>query len=166
MNFEQVNVLIVDDNPHMRTVLSEILKAVGVRRPREAGDVESAWALLKSETVDVALVDLLMAPNDGFDLIRRIRTAKDSPNVYLPIVAVSAHTTERFVEAARDAGAHEVVAKPVTARAVLERLRLTVGAPRPFVRSTDFFGPDRRRRNDPAYEGPFRRAADRGAVAI
>lgn len=166
MNFEQVNVLIVDDNPHMRTVLSEILKAVGVRRPREAADAESAWALLKAERIDVAFVDLLMAPTDGLDLIRRVRTAKDSPNVYLPIIVVSAHTTERHVEAARDAGAHEVVAKPVTARAVLERLKLTAASPRPFVRSDDFFGPDRRRRHDPSYEGPFRRAADRDAVEI
>jgi hypothetical protein len=35
--------------------------------------------------------------------------------------------------------------------------------PRAFVRTPDYFGPDRRRRNDPNYEGPRRRASDRSA---
>jgi hypothetical protein len=35
-----------------------------------------------------------------------------------------------------------------------------VDHPRPFVRCNDYFGPDRRRRDDPGYTGPFRRVAD------
>lgn len=163
---EKVNVLIADDNPHMRAVLSEVLKSVGVRRPREASDGEAAWSLLKRDKPDLAFVDLLMRPCDGLELIRRIRTAPDSPDIYLPIIVVSAHTTEQHVAAARDAGAHEVVAKPITARAVLERLDLVIRRPRPFVRSGDFFGPDRRRRNDPGYDGPRRRAKYRPSIEL
>ena len=65
---------------------------------------------------------------------------------------------------ARDAGVNEFMAKPLTARGVLERLALVIDHPRPFIRSDDYFGPDRRRRTDPRYDGPWRRAGDKGEV--
>jgi two-component system chemotaxis response regulator CheY len=73
---------------------------------------------------------------------------------------ITGHLTVRRIAEARDAGVNEFVAKPITARSVLDRLQLIIDHPRPFVRTDDFFGPDRRRRNDPAYDGPLRRKAD------
>jgi hypothetical protein len=43
---------------------------------------------------------------------------------------------------------------------VIERLHEVIEHPRPFVRSGDYFGPERRRRRDPTYKGPLRRATD------
>ena len=65
---------------------------------------------------------------------------------------------------ARDVGVNEFLSKPVTARGVLERIAQVVDNPRPFVRSAGYFGPDRRRRADPNYNGPRRRASDRGSA--
>lgn len=166
MPLQNVNALVVDDVPNMRTLIAEILKAVGVRRPREAADGDAAWAILKAEPIDVIFLDLLMKPVGGLEFARRVRTAPDSPNVYVPIVVISGQTTEKAVEEARDAGVNEIVAKPITARTVLERLKLVVEHPRPFVRSGSFVGPDRRRRADPGYHGPYRRSADRAEVKI
>jgi len=50
--------------------------------------------------------------------------------------------------------------KPITARAVLSRIQAVIFKPRAFVRTDAYFGPDRRRVNDPHYTGPFRRADD------
>ncbi len=47
-----------------------------------------------------------------------------------------------------------------TGRGVIERISLVVDHPRPFVRSKTYFGPDRRRRVDPHWPGPHRRATD------
>ena len=77
---------------------------------------------------------------------------------------ITGHSTERRVHEARDAGVNEFMAKPLTARGVLERLALVIDHPRPFIRSDDYFGPDRRRRTDPRYDGPWRRAGDKGEV--
>jgi DNA-binding response OmpR family regulator len=65
---------------------------------------------------------------------------------------------------ARDAGVNEFVAKPVTARTLLDRIVATIYRPRAFVRTKDYFGPDRRRRADPDYAGPLRRAAELEAL--
>ncbi len=56
--------------------------------------------------------------------------------------------------------------KPVTARAVLDRLNNVIFKPRPFIRTAEYFGPDRRRRQDPAFEGPWRREGDAQLAAV
>ena len=65
------------------------------------------------------------------------------------------------MQEARDVGVNEFLSKPVTARGVLERIAQVVDNPRAFVRTPAYFGPDRRRRADPNYTGPKRRASDK-----
>ena len=83
----------------------------------------------------------------------------------IPVIMITGHSTMRRVAEARDAGVNELLAKPLTARGVLERLNRIVEHPRPFIRTADYFGPDRRRRADPKFAGPWRRSTDT-AVAI
>ena len=89
-----------------------------------------------------------------------LRNAPDSPNQMIPVIMVTGHSTERRVREARDAGVNEFVAKPVTARGVLERIHEVIDHPRPYVRRDDYFGPDRRRHEDAGYLGPRRRSGD------
>src|SRR6201996_9414720 len=91
-----------------------------------------------------------------------LRNSPDSKNPYLPIVMMTGHSEKSRVVEARDAGVTEFIAKPLTAKSVLERLQAVIYRPRPFVRTNDYFGPDRRRRDDPAHGGPWRRAKDKG----
>ena len=65
------------------------------------------------------------------------------------------------VQEARNAGVNEFLAKPLTARGVVERINQIVEHPRPYVKTEAYFGPDRRRRSDPNFQGPFRREGDK-----
>jgi two-component system chemotaxis response regulator CheY len=160
VNLEQLKILLVDDNHHMRVLLTELLRAVGINRVYEAGDGAEGLQMMRSHPVDIIMTDLAMEPLDGIDFVRLLRNSSDSPNQMIPVIMVTGHLTLRRIQEARDAGVNEFVAKPITARNVLERLQLIIDHPRPFVRTDDFFGPDRRRRNDPNYAGPLRRSAD------
>lgn len=144
----------------MRTMLSEILRAVGMGKIVTAGDGAEALQLLRAHQIDVVLTDLAMAPIDGIEFVRMIRGAPDAAIHMLPVIMITGQLTVPRVKEARDAGVTEFVAKPVTARAILERLHQVVHHPRPFIRTGDYFGPDRRRRQDPAHAGPWRREAD------
>jgi DNA-binding response OmpR family regulator len=62
------------------------------------------------------------------------------------------------VQQARDAGINEFLAKPVSVKAMLARLTAVIEYPRPFVRTANYFGPCRRRRNSEDYAGPERRS--------
>ncbi len=144
---DDLNVFILDDNRHMRLLTKSILHAFGVKNIGEAGDAAEAFTELRHFTADVIIVDWHMEPLDGLDFVRLVRTAKDSPNPYLPIIMLTGFTEYRRVEEARDAGVNEFLAKPISPRDLYSRFASIIDNPRSFVRSKTYFGPDRRRRD-------------------
>lgn len=160
MRYDLLSILLVDDNQHMRLLIWEILRAVGVRHIFEASDGAQGLQMMKDHPIDIIMTDLSMVPLDGIDFVRLLRNSPKSPNPMTPVIMVTGHSTLSHVHQARDAGVNEFLTKPITARGVLERISLVVDHPRPFVRSTTYFGPDRRRRVNPRWPGPYRRAED------
>lgn len=160
MRYDLLKILLVDDNHYVRILLAEILRAIGVHHIREANDGAEGLQMMRDFPIDVVMTDLSMQPLDGIDFVRLLRNSPDSPNQMVPVIMITGHSTFARVNEARDAGISELLTKPLTAKGVIERLHQAIEHPRPFVRSADYFGPDRRRRNDPAYKGPRRRGAD------
>ncbi len=144
---ENVNVLVLDDNRHMRSLVQSILHALGVKQIREASDAPEAFKELQHFHADVIIADWHMEPLDGLDFVRLVRTAKDSPNPYVPIIMLTGHTEYQRVCEARDAGVNEFLAKPISAKALYSRFASIIENPRPFIRTKTYFGPDRRRQN-------------------
>jgi len=166
VRFDLLKILLVDDNQHMRMLLIEILRAIGVRHVFEAMDGAEALSILRTTAIDVVFTDLSMNGLDGIDFVQLVRNSPDSPNPFVPIVMITGHSTARRVGEARDAGVNEFLTKPVTARGVIHRLTLLIENPRQFVRSENYFGPDRRRRDDPRYQGERRRDEDKQALYV
>lgn len=160
LDFSRLTILVVDDNPHMRLLVRDVLYGFGVKNIIECGEGSEAMSELRHNPVDLALVDWMMEPLDGLDFTRLIRTASDSPNTYLPIIMLTGHTERHRVMEARDAGVTDFMAKPVTAKNLYAHLRNIIENPRPFIRTSIFTGPCRRRIIKPDYAGPLRRADD------
>lgn len=160
MRLELLKILLVDDNHHMRVLLAEILRALGIQQIFEANDGAEGLQAMRAHNIDLVMTDLSMQPLDGIDFVRLIRNSPDSPNQLVPIIMVTGHSTLRRITEARDAGVNEFLVKPLTAKGVIDRLNLVIDHPRPFIRTADYFGPDRRRRNDPKFQGPWRRSTD------
>lgn len=156
-NLERLNFLIVDDNKHMRALVKSILHALGVKNVLDAGDGADAFKELRHYPADIIICDWNMSPLDGMDFVRLVRTGKDSPNPFVPIIMLTGHTEMNRVMEARDAGVHEFLAKPISAKSLYARVRAIIERPRPFVRAGLYFGPDRRRRENPNYKGKERR---------
>ncbi len=166
MGLDGVSPLILDDNAHMRGVLRTILASFGMKHVEEAQSVEEALAILSRGETDLAFVDFKLGGLDGLEFCRRIRNGPDSPNVYLPIIMVTAYSERNRVLEAVNAGVDEFLVKPIRAVDVAGRINAVIERRRPFVKSESYFGPDRRRRQDPNYKGPRRRAGDSGTVRI
>lgn len=160
VRYDLLKILLVDDNHYMRVLLAEILRAIGVQHIFEANDGAEALQAMRQNPVDIVMTDLSMQPLDGIDFVRLLRNSPDSPNPMVPVIMITGHSTIQRVAEARDAGVNEFLAKPLTARGVIERLGQVVENPRPFIRTQTYFGPDRRRRADPNFTGPWRRATD------
>ena len=144
----------------MRRLLRSILAALGFQDIREADGAKEAYGSLTQYPPDFVIADWHMKPVDGLEFIRMVRLGADSPNPFLPIIMLTGHTELRRVIEARDAGANEVMAKPISARALYARILSIIEEPRPFVRTADYFGPDRRRRDVGPPPGVAERRSD------
>lgn len=155
-----LKILLVDDNAHMRMITSAVLQSAGIRLVREAADGATALEILRTYPADLAIVDFRMSPLNGVEFTRLVRNSPDTANPYLPIIMMTGHSEKSVIYEARDAGVTEFVVKPITAKAILDRIQAVIFQPRPFVKAEGYFGPDRRRREAPNYRGPMRRASD------
>jgi CheY-like chemotaxis protein len=164
IDMSALNVLIADSNPYMLKIIRTMLRGFGITRIREAQDGAAALELLNSHLIDIVVLDYPLTTLDGVELTELLRSAEDSPNRFVPIIMLSAYTEKRRIEAARDAGVTEFLAKPLCAQDLYIRLVEVIERPRPFVRTPRYFGPDRRRQALPTYSGPKRREQD-GAEA-
>jgi two-component system, chemotaxis family, chemotaxis protein CheY len=158
--FEVLRVLVVEDNQHMRSLLRSLLNSIGIREVHEAANGTAALEVLREKSCDLVLSDLAMNPTDGIDFTREVRVSPRSANPFLPIIMITGHTERHKVEAARDAGVTEFIAKPITAQNLFARIAEIVERPRAFVRCETYFGPDRRRKALEDYTGPWRRHGD------
>lgn len=157
----EVKVLIVEDMQPMLSLTKSLLSIFGFKELIGATSGEEAFELCVKNDPDVIITDWLMQPMDGLELIKKIRTEPSSPNPYVPIILMTGYSDKLRVEHARDSGVTEFLVKPYTARDLYARIVQIIEKPRQFVDAGTFFGPDRRRRKNFAYDGPTRRASDR-----
>lgn len=118
-------VLIVDDDPDAREVVAAILRHYGAA-VIVATSVSTALVALRREQVDVLVADLGMPIEDGYDLIRQVRSSENEGIARLPAAALTAYTTEDDRDRVLAAGFQFHLAKPVDPAvlvATVERLR-------------------------------------------
>ncbi|MFP4415752.1 MAG: response regulator [Chitinispirillaceae bacterium] len=101
-------VLVVEDSVTSRTLLKAVLQSAGYT-VKTAVDGADAYAVVKSEPVDVVVSDIDMPRMNGLELTRKIRADKDISN--LPIVLVSALDSRQDQEAGIEAGADAYIVK-------------------------------------------------------
>jgi len=110
-------VLVIEDEPAIRSVLRVLLQAEGYRCI-EADTAMRAEIEARSHKPDLLLIDLGLPDADGLKVIRRVRAWSQ-----VPIVVLSARTMEEQKIAALDAGADDYVTKPFSAPELLARIR-------------------------------------------
>ena len=158
MALSNIRFLVIDDHETSLQIVQTLLRGMGARVVQPVSTVAQGLALVEAGQVDVAIVDYVLESEEGLAFVKAIRV-QDSPNPFLPIVMLTAHTEQWRVEAVRDAGANAFCSKPISALELYRKVRAAVEDPRPFLRTDTYFGPDRRRRDDPAFAGQDRREA-------
>lgn len=149
--------MIVDDSPFSLTLTANALSGFGIRPSFAVSSGAQAKRVLQEKTIDLLLVDTDMPDIDGFELVRWLRRSGLNPNAFCPVIMTASHLRRGRLEQARDCGANFVVTKPFSAAMLLERILWVARDSRPFLEVGDYFGPDRRFRDEPLV-GPERRA--------
>jgi CheY-like chemotaxis protein len=125
-------ILIVDDHPDHRLILTYQLARIGTFDIREAGDGQQALVILATAPPDLIFMNLGLPLLDGWEAIRRIR-ALAAPLGQVPIIAFTAYAGGREEQRARQAGCDEYLVKPVLDRGLLQQtvISLLARGPRP-----------------------------------
>jgi CheY-like chemotaxis protein len=163
--FDQLRFVVVDDNANMRRIVRTLLRAFGCREIYEAEDGASGLEAVEAYSPDILIADVKMPIIDGIELTRMIRDPDSSKFPFLPVIVLTAYSEKKHILAARDAGATEILCKPVSAIGLYRRIQNIIENPREFVRTRTYFGPDRRRKQEPLY-GDERRTEVRGRSVI
>lgn len=120
--------LVVDDEPRIRTVLNRSLSAQG-HTVIEAADGQAALDQLDSRGVDMILLDLAMPRRGGLDVLSALKQRESSP----PVIVLTAVTEISARIEALDRGAVDVVAKPFSTTELLARIRRHLPLPTPSL---------------------------------
>jgi two-component system, chemotaxis family, chemotaxis protein CheY len=157
IDFSNLRFLVVEDNPHMRRIVRAMLQGFGSREIYEAADGAAGLQAFNKFTPDIVIVDWAMPIFDGLDFAHMIRQPDTNASPFTPIIMLTGHSERRRVTAARDAGVTEFMVKPISAKALHQRILSVIANPRRYIRTKTYFGPDRRRNTMPNYTGPERR---------
>jgi CheY-like chemotaxis protein len=115
-----MNILFIEDDPMNRRVVKDMLDVAGAEMTG-AEDAESGLKLIDSREFDIILVDLRMPGMDGLTAIRHLRDRGDV-KAKLPVIVVTADTAVDLRERCLEAGADEVLFKPVAMDALFEAI--------------------------------------------
>ncbi|MFC3676308.1 response regulator [Ferrovibrio xuzhouensis] len=142
--FRRASILVAEGDRALRRALRDVLLGMGFPTIYVSGTQADTLRQIGEREPSVILLDNSLPGGNGLALTRRLR---QHGGMYSqsPIVLMIAAPDVGLVAAARDAGVNEIVVKPVSMEALVLRLMHVLKAPRPFIRSTGFVGPDRRR---------------------
>ena len=139
--FAITKVLVVDDEHYMRKVVRTLLMSIGVRNIYEAADGPSGLEMIRSVNPDVVILDWQMPGLDGANFVRMVRSPETFPHPDTPIIMLTGHGERSRVIEAVQIGVNEFLLKPVSSKALQDRLIAVLAKPRRVVKSGGYYGP-------------------------
>lgn len=159
---KDIKVLIASDSKHFVTLIRQGLTAGGITMISEVDNSHKALNELTLRIPDVMVISWNFKPLSGIDFCRTIRCNPQSPARYLPIIIANEFSDKKQIVMARDVGINDLLLVPFSANNLINKVLYVIENPRPFIETADYFGPDRRRKEDPNYKGQERRKKVKG----
>ncbi len=140
----ELKLLIVDDNPHLREIISVMLHAFGLKNVAEASNAGDAIDFLTTQECDLVIADEGNEGCLGLELARIVRASDTAKQTDVPILLKTDNTGDSHLADARQAGVTAILAKPFCSKTLYNHVRAVIERPDTFVMIKGYFGPDRR----------------------
>ena len=116
----RIRALYIEDDAINRRVVRDMLGVVGISYD-EGVDGPDGLAKLEAGDFDIVLLDLRMPGMDGLEVARQIRARADLKGI-IPIIVVTADTGSSIEQACQDAGAQDMLRKPVAMQPLIDTI--------------------------------------------
>ena len=128
--FENLSVLIVDDNRFFRSLIRTVLREFGVRHIQDVEDGADALAQMDSNLPDLVLLDWYMPLFSGADFMQIFNDTKRSGRFMPSIIVVTANATKKNVIEATRMGVDGILCKPIVPAILYKRILDVVDLPK------------------------------------
>jgi len=128
MSVTEPSVLVVEDEPAQREVLSYNLTAQGFR-VRQAENGEEALVMVAEEAPDIIVLDWMLPSVSGIEVCRRLKSRAETKG--LPIIMLSARSEETDLVRGLETGADDYMVKPYSVAELIARVRSQLRRARP-----------------------------------
>ena len=118
-----VKTLIVDDSDYMRQMLVMMLKKITIHDILQASSGAEALSILQTQSVELVLLDCVMPKEDGFHVLKSIRSNPNTAN--LPVILVTGHADGDIIAKAKQSEfrADGIIAKPLSLATLEAKIR-------------------------------------------
>ena len=155
-DLSNINVLVADDYEFIQTLMTGLLDAFGVENILSCSNGYEARNILttslKTRPIDILLTDWRMPGGPGSDSIRWVRYQKNESIRFMPIILITALATKETISFARDYGVNEILLKPISGERLASRILAVIDHPKDYLKTPNFFGPDRGRKEKDSEE--------------
>jgi len=150
---DQVDILLIDPDRAVRSTIRNILIDNGFRNVTMGGGVADIESKFQINMPDLMISDIKLPDGDLSDLVYKLRHHDIGSNPFLPIIATAWSPTSDDVRGVVQSGADDIVAKPLSAGQLLQRIMMLIKSRKPFVVTSAYIGPDRRKPGEDAERG-------------
>ena len=122
LEYEQLRVLVIEDQPFIRKMIVEILINIGFRQIKEAEDGAAGLEIVAAWPLDLIICDIEMGPVDGLSFLETLRRDDTPGKARSPVIFVTSHAESETVERARDLGVDAFIVKLPSTAALQSRI--------------------------------------------
>jgi DNA-binding response OmpR family regulator len=121
------SIVIIEDDPAIRSILSVALKGAGFTIIKEAESGDEGLKLAKELKPSLILLDLMLPRTDGFAVCKKIRENPETAST--PIIMLTARSEEEDIVRGLECGADDYMTKPFSRQVLLARIRAVLRRP-------------------------------------
>lgn len=143
LDFANIEVILLEPTAHAR-VVRDILRALGILNSRECKTIDEAADMVTVRDPDLLILDSEAGDEAVNQVIRDIRASRLGTNPFAVIIVLTWERDEAKIWNTLNAGADDLIAKPLSVKLIGDRIENLVRSRKRFVATTDYIGPDRR----------------------
>lgn len=145
VNRADVNVVVCDGRASARNTVRDCLRQFGFQTFTMLNNFEALEMHLRYKMPDLVVTDIALEDGDVCMMTKAMRSGMFGNNPFTPIIVTSWHGEQDILRKAINAGVDDILINPISPKALMTRIDALVNARKPFIVTSDYIGPERRK---------------------